>query len=117
MRGRKVEGAGKPKVIEVGGDGPLLVIHGGAGKRLHEMSAEQAREIDEALTRSLEAGYALLRDGASAQDAVVATIRVMEDAECFNCGRGAAPARRATSFIETVRPGCTRSSARPLPPI
>ena len=40
MRGRKVEGAGKPKVIEVGGDGPLLVIHGGAGKRLQEMSAE-----------------------------------------------------------------------------
>ena len=62
MRGRKVEGA----VIEVGGDGPLLIIHGGAGKRLHEMSAEQAREVDEALARSLEAGYALLRDGAPA---------------------------------------------------
>ena len=90
MRGRKVEDAGKPEVIEVGGDGPLLIIHGGAGKRLHEMSAEQAREVDEALARSLEAGYALLRDGAPAQDAVVAAIRVMEDAECFNCGRGAA---------------------------
>lgn len=77
-------------VIEVGGEGPLLVIHGGAGKRLHEMTPAQKAETDAALSRALEAGYALLEQGAPAIDAVVAAVHVMEDAPCFNAGRGAA---------------------------
>lgn len=77
-------------VTSAGGEGPLLVIHGGAGIRLHEMGEEQRAETDAALVRALDAGYALLDEGAPAADAVVAAIHVMEDAPCFNCGRGAA---------------------------
>ena len=81
---------GSSHVLEVGGEGPLLVIHGGAGRRLHEMTPEQRAETDAALARAVEAGYALLSDGASALDAVIAAVHVMEDEPCFNAGRGAA---------------------------
>ena len=77
-------------VLEVGGEGPLLVIHGGAGRRLHEMSPEQRAETDAALARAVDAGYALLSEGASALEAVIAAVHVMEDEPCFNAGRGAA---------------------------
>lgn len=81
---------GNSHVLEVGGEGPLLVIHGGAGRRLHEMSPEQRAETDAALARAVDAGYGLLSEGASALEAVVAAVHVMEDEPCFNAGRGAA---------------------------
>ena len=84
------ETSARTHVVEAGGEGPLLVIHGGAGRRLHEMTAAQKAETDEALARALEAGYAVLEQGGPAEDAVIAAIHVMEDAPCFNCGRGAA---------------------------
>ena len=78
-------------VIEAGAaEGPLLVIHGGAGRRVHDMTEEQRREVDAALRAALDAGYGLLEQGAPALDAAMAAIRVMEDAPCFNAGRGAA---------------------------
>lgn len=46
--------------------------------------------MEQDLNRALEAGYALLEQGAPAEDAVCAAIRVMEDAPEFNAGRGAA---------------------------
>lgn len=82
--------AGEPHVIKVGGEGPLLVIHGGAGRRLHEMTPEQRAEADAALAAALDAGYARLAAGEPALEAVVAAVHVMEDAPCFNAGRGAA---------------------------
>lgn len=78
------------RVESVGGEGPLLVIHGGAGRRLHEMTPEQRAETDAALAASLDAGMAVLEAGGAAEDAVIAAIHVMEDAPCFNCARGAA---------------------------
>ena len=82
--------AGASHVIKVGDKGPLLVIHGGAGRRLHEMTTEQRAETDAALREALDAGYACLEAGGSALEAVVAAVHVMEDAPCFNAGRGAA---------------------------
>ncbi|WEV67029.1 isoaspartyl peptidase/L-asparaginase [Bifidobacterium sp. ESL0769] len=67
-------------------DGPLLVIHGGAGAR----GNHSAEEVNADLNRALDAGYARLEAGASAEEAVVAAIHVMEDAPEFNAGRGAA---------------------------
>jgi beta-aspartyl-peptidase (threonine type) len=61
-----------------------LVIHGGAGRH----SAEREGEYREALEAALAAGYAVLEQGGSSLDAVVAAIVVMEDAPVFNAGRG-----------------------------
>ncbi len=83
--------ANAPHMLEAGGeDGVFLVIHGGAGRRVHEMSEERRAETDAALHAALEAGYAKLAAGEPALEAVVAAIHVMEDAPCFNAGRGAA---------------------------
>lgn len=84
--------ANKPVILETGGadDAPLLVIHGGAGKRLHADPPERVAAADAALHRALEAGMAKLNAGAPALEAVVAAIHVMEDAPEFNAGRGAA---------------------------
>ncbi|WP_348519502.1 isoaspartyl peptidase/L-asparaginase [Bifidobacterium sp. ESL0745] len=67
-------------------DGPMLLIHGGAGSR----GNHNAEEVDRDLNRALDAGYARLKAGASAEEAVIAAIHVMEDAPEFNAGRGAA---------------------------
>lgn len=83
--------ANKPVIVEAGGaEGPLLVIHGGAGKRTHEDPPERVARADEALKRALEAGMAKLEAGEDALEAVVAAIHVMEDAPEFNAAHGAA---------------------------
>ena len=71
-------------------DGILLVIHAGAGTRGKKDTPERRAQVEQDLNRALEAGYALLEQGAPAEDAVCAAIRVMEDAPEFNAGRGAA---------------------------
>ena len=70
---------------------PILLIHGGAGAITKaEATPEREAGIRAALTRSLEAGYAVLTGGGSALDAVEAAVRVMEDSPYFNAGHGAA---------------------------
>ncbi len=83
--------ANKPVIVEAGGaEGPLLVIHGGAGRRTHDDPPERVARADEALKRALEAGMAKLEAGEDALEAVVAAIHVMEDAPEFNAAHGAA---------------------------
>jgi beta-aspartyl-peptidase (threonine type) len=70
---------------------PILLIHGGAGAiQKGEASPEREAAIRADLTRALEEGYALLRAGGSALDAVERSVRVMEDSPYFNAGHGAA---------------------------
>jgi beta-aspartyl-peptidase (threonine type) len=72
----------------------VLVIHGGAGVLTEEeMKKEGLRreDFEQALARALRAGYKAMRPkGSSSVDGVEAAIRVMEDSELFNAGRGAA---------------------------
>ena len=70
--------------------GPLLVIHGGAGKRRHPYPEERDAQARAAIRRALDAGMAVLDAGGAAVDAVVAAVHVMEDDPTFNAGRGAA---------------------------
>ena len=77
-------------VAQAGSDDILLVIHGGAGSYGPADSPERRKRVEAALARALEAGYALLAQGAPAEDAVCAAIHVMENAPDFNAGRGAA---------------------------
>ena len=67
-----------------------FAIHGGAGViERANLSPEQDAAYRAALTRALEAGAAVLRDGGPALDAVQAAIQIMEDDPLFNAGRGA----------------------------
>lgn len=67
-----------------------IVIHGGAGTILKEnMLPEKEQEYNDALNQALDAGEAILKEGGSAADAVVATIMVMENSPLFNSGKGA----------------------------
>ncbi|WP_374274838.1 isoaspartyl peptidase/L-asparaginase family protein [Brevundimonas sp.] len=74
-------------------DGALrwsLAIHGGAGViERSDLSPEQDAAYRAALSRALEAGAEILRNGGSALDAVQAAIEPMEDDPLFNAGRGA----------------------------
>lgn len=72
------------------GNGIMLVIHAGAGGRRADASPERTARVENDLARALDAGYAVLDRGGSAEDAVVAAIHVMEDAVEFNAGHGAA---------------------------
>lgn len=67
-----------------------LAIHGGAGTITREnMSTEREAEFTAALNQAMDAGYAVLEDGGSSMDAVLAAIQVMEEEPLFNAGRGA----------------------------
>ncbi|WP_373959024.1 isoaspartyl peptidase/L-asparaginase family protein [Vibrio gigantis] len=66
-----------------------IAIHGGAGTILREqMSDELKMGITEALEKSVLAGYQVLKAGGDALDAVVASVKVMEDSPHFNAGKG-----------------------------
>lgn len=69
---------------------PVLVIHGGAGTILKKnMTPEKERAYQDALKAALDKGYAILKRGGSALDAVEAAVRSMEDNPLFNAGKGA----------------------------
>jgi cyanophycinase len=77
---------GKPRRV-------VLVIHGGAGVLTpEEMKDEHVgrEDYEEALARALRAGYDAMKGTGTSVDGVEAAVRVMEDSELFNAGRGAA---------------------------
>lgn len=68
----------------------VLVIHGGAGViKRSSMSPEQEAKYRQGLENALETGRKVLEAGGSAEDAVEATINVLEDNPNFNAGKGA----------------------------
>lgn len=67
-----------------------LLVHGGAGAlSAGSLSAEREAAAMAGLDAAMEAGAAVLREGGLALDAVEAAVRVLEDDESFNAGRGA----------------------------
>ncbi|HTV85627.1 MAG TPA: isoaspartyl peptidase/L-asparaginase [Dyella sp.] len=67
---------------------PVLVIHGGAGVIRHDMNPAKEKAVRAALTKALQDGYAQLKAGKPAIDAVTRAIAVLEDDPNFNAGRG-----------------------------
>ena len=66
-----------------------IAIHGGAGTILKQnMSPELEQQYKEKLNEALKAGYDILSKGGTSLDAVVASIKVMEDSPLFNAGKG-----------------------------
>jgi L-asparaginase / beta-aspartyl-peptidase len=70
---------------------PALIAHGGAGG-----DPDDKPTYREALGEALGRGWAVLRRGGSALDAVEATIQAMEDHPRFNAGYGSALTERGT---------------------
>ena len=79
-----------PAVAQDGAPRWSLAIHGGAGViERSDLSPEQDAAYRAALSRALEAGAEILRNGGSALDAVQAAIEPMEDDPLCYAGRGA----------------------------
>ncbi len=80
-----------------------LVIHGGAGTITREsMTSELEEGYRRSLEAALEAGYAILEDGGSAMDAVIAAVMVMEDDSLYNAGRGAVFTSEGTNELDAA---------------
>ena len=67
-----------------------LVLHGGAGAERKKLTAEKEAACRAVLDEALRKGYAVLSEGGSSEQAVIASIIVLEDSPLFNAGRGAA---------------------------
>lgn len=67
-----------------------IAIHGGAGTiRKANMTDEREKEYLDALNKALDIGEGILKDGGTSLDAIVETIKYMEDVPLFNAGKGA----------------------------
>ncbi len=89
-----------------------LVIHGGAGTISRDkITEEKDAELRAKLTEALDAGEAILADGGSATDAVIAAIMVLEDDPNFNAGKGAVLTwEESFSLDSSIMEGRTRNS-------
>src|SRR5690348_7752028 len=89
---------------DAGGNHPVaIVIHGGAGTiRRSDMTPAQDAAYRQALTRALQAGYEVLKNGGRAIDAVQAAIVIMEDSPLFNAGRGAVFTRGGLNELDAA---------------
>jgi beta-aspartyl-peptidase (threonine type) len=89
--------------------GPVLVIHGGAGRAPEDPAARA--DAERALAAALAAGGAILDAGGAALDAVDAAVASMERSGCFNAGRGAVADRDGgVSLDAAIMDGATRAA-------
>ncbi len=66
-----------------------IVVHGGAGTILKDnMTDEMEKEYKQKLDEALNVGYSILKQNGKSIDAVEATIKILEDSELFNAGKG-----------------------------
>lgn len=89
-----------------------LVIHGGAGTLTREaITPELDAQIRAALNQSLDAGAAVLADGGTSLDAVVASVKVLEDSPHFNAGKGAVFTHEGRNELDaSIMDGATRQA-------
>jgi len=68
----------------------ILGVHGGTGVTKKEMTPQLEKDLRAGLERALMSGYEVLKKpGGKSLDAVETAIRVLEDDEWFNAGKGA----------------------------
>lgn len=82
---------------------PTLLLHGGSG-RLHPAGTPfpQRDAYDRALRDAAQAGFAVLAAGGPSIDAVVASLRVLEDSPLFNAGRGSVFSHAGTNEMDAA---------------
>jgi beta-aspartyl-peptidase (threonine type) len=92
--------------------GPSLVLHGGAGGRIQELSAAGRAPYEHGLRTAYQAGWRVLAAGGTALDAVCASVAVLEDDPLFNAGRGAALTETGQAELDaSVMTGSGRAGA------
>ncbi len=80
-----------------------IVIHGGAGTILKEdMSPGLEKAYLEGLQSGLEAGYAVLKEGGTAVNAVKASLVILEDNILFNAGRGSVFTKKGVQEMDAA---------------
>ncbi|QOL24943.1 isoaspartyl peptidase/L-asparaginase [Thalassotalea sp. LPB0316] len=67
-----------------------IAIHGGAGTILKKnMTPAKQKKYEQTLLKAVNTGYALLEQGKTSQEAVIAAIQILEESPLFNAGKGA----------------------------
>lgn len=67
-----------------------IVVHGGAGTlKRADLSPEKEAAYRAKLKEAIDVGYSLLAEGRSSLDAIVETLKILEDSPLFNAGKGA----------------------------
>lgn len=67
----------------------MVLVHGGAGNISPDIIPKALeRQYREKLKASLQAGYKVITSGGSSLDAVIASVKVMENSSIFNAGKG-----------------------------
>lgn len=67
-----------------------IAIHGGAGAiKQSKMTPEKRQAYESKLNEAVSAGYQLLSQGKSSQQAIIAAIQILEESPLFNAGKGA----------------------------
>ena len=84
----------------------ILLVHGGAG------SKKPSRRSLARLTESLASGFDILHRGGTSLDAVIASIKVLEDSGLFNAGAGAKSAIRRRTKTRCIAYGGERAACR-----
>ncbi len=89
-----------------------IAIHGGAGTiRKSSMTDAMEKAYRQKLEEALQAGYAVLQNGGASADAVVAAIKIMEDSELFNAGKGAVFTNDGRNELDAaIMDGTTRNA-------
>ncbi|MCL4109580.1 UNVERIFIED_CONTAM: hypothetical protein GTU68_049173, partial [Idotea baltica] len=86
-----------------------IVIHGGAGSA--PKSPEWRTKKTEVLERAVTTGESMLKAGRSSLDTVEAVVRILEDSEYFNAGKGAVFNAAGTNELDaTIMDGRDRST-------
>jgi beta-aspartyl-peptidase (threonine type) len=86
-----------------------LAVHGGAGVIKETVASMGEQPYRQKLNEALEAGHSILSVGGTSLDAVEAAVKVLEDSELFNAGRGSVFAADGTHEMEaSVVQGHTR---------
>ena len=81
---------------------PVLVIHGGAGVIRRDMTPAREKVVRAAMTQALQNGYAQLKAGKPALDAVAVAITVLEDDANFNAGKGSVFTHGGTNELDAA---------------
>lgn len=86
-----------------------IVIHGGAGIILKENMNDSLEDAYKSkLKEAISVGHAILKNGGTSLEAVVETIKIMEDSPLFNAGKGAVFTHAETNELDaSIMDGAT----------
>lgn len=79
-----------------------LAIHGGAGTIPKTIPEAEKQQYLQSLTRALEVGREVLRQGGTSLDAVEKVVRFLEDDPLFNAGKGAVFTHEGTHELDAA---------------